>query len=72
MLVLDYPYIYYTYFGQYSQPNSNILVMNYVLLLTETQWIYRNLIGQETQPGHITDIAPGHDKQEIPVMCELV
>ena len=22
--------------------------------------------------GHITDIAPGNDKQEIPVMCELV
>ena len=41
-------------------------------LLTETQWIYRNLIGQETKPGHITDIAQGHDKQEIRVMCELV
>ncbi len=32
-------------------------------LLTETPWIYRNLIGQETKPGHITDIAQGHDKQ---------
>ncbi len=40
-------------------------------LLTETQWIYRYLIGQETKPGHIIDFAPGHDKQEIPVMCEL-
>ncbi len=41
-------------------------------LLTETQRIYRNLIGHETKPGHITDIVPGHDKQEIPEMCELV
>ena len=41
-------------------------------LLTETQWIYRNLICPETKPGHRTVIAPGHDKQEIPVMCELV
>ncbi len=39
-------------------------------LLTETQWIYRNLIGQETKPGHIADIAPGDEKQEMPVMCE--
>ncbi len=40
--------------------------------LTETQWIYRNFIGWETKPGHIIYIAPGHDKQEIPVICELV
>ncbi len=35
-------------------------------------WDPVDLIGQETKPGHITDIAPGHDKQEIPVMCKLV
>ncbi len=60
--------------GPYSPFTNTLWYSCYVLQsspLTETQWIYRNFIGQETKPGHIQIMRRCHDKQKIPVMREL-
>ncbi len=53
--------------------HSDILVMNYVLPF----WLRPSgsieiLLAKKLNRVKMTDIALGHDKQEIPVMCELV
>ena len=38
-------------------------------LLTETQWIHRNFIGQETKPGHLSicSAAPGGRNEQMEI-----
>ncbi len=41
-------------------------------MLTDFQQTYRNFFGQETRTGAHIIVESGHDKQEIPVICEIV